>query len=360
MLTEVMLFALGLVLLVGGGTSLVRGASSLAASFGIPPLVIGLTVVAYGTSAPEMAVSVASSFMGQPHMAVGNVVGSNIFNVLFILGLSAMIAPLVVTRRLVMVEVPIMVLVSAIAWGMAANGVIGQVEAAVLLLGAVSYTVFQIVEGRKQGREEDKKDNRPPATGADHMKNIGWIVLGLVLLVGGSRFLVDSAISIARVLGVSETVISLTIVAAGTSLPEVATSVIATIRGERDIAVGNVVGSNIFNVLSVLGLSGLVSTGGLPVNPGILSFDLPVMMAVAFACLPIFFSGHLIARWEGFVFFGYYIAYTALLVMNASQHGARDEFATAMIWFVLPLTVLTIAVGTWRQFKGDGATPAKS
>jgi cation:H+ antiporter len=183
---------------------------------------------------------------------------------------------------------------------------------------------------------------------------IGLVVAGLVLLVLGARWLVDAAITMARSMGVSELVIGLTIVAAGTSMPEVATSVLAAFRGERDIAVGNVVGSNLFNVLAVLGLSG-VAGDGIDVAPAVLSFDLPVALAVAVACLPITFSGHLIARWEGVLFLAYYVAYTAYVILAASAHDALPAFSAAMAWFVLPLTAVTVLVVAWRTGAGRRA-----
>jgi cation:H+ antiporter len=177
------------------------------------------------------------------------------------------------------------------------------------------------------------------------------IVVGLGLLVLGARWLVDGAVAIATSLGVSELIIGLTIIAAGTSLPEVAASIIATLRGERDIAIGNVVGSNIFNILSVLGLSSLVSPNGMNVSSAALSFDTPVMIAVAIACLPIFFTGYSIARWEGLVFLGYYIVYTLYLILGATQHDALPLLSAIMLLFVLPITALTLIVVTWRSIQ---------
>ena len=351
-----LLFVAGLGLLVLGAEWLVKGASRLAAAVGISPLVIGLTVVAYGTSAPEMAVSVKSAWAGQPDLAIGNVVGSNIFNVLFILGAAAVIAPLLVSSQLIRLEVPIMIGTSILAVLLALDGAIGRLDGALLFAGAIAYTVFQVVASRKESaaiREEYAKEFG--AKRSSMVANLGFVAAGLVLLVLGSRWLVAGAVAFAQALGVSELVIGLTIVAAGTSLPEVATSILATIRGERDIAVGNVVGSNIFNLLAVLGLSGLVAPAGLPVSEAILRFDAPVMLAVAIACLPIFASGARIARWEGALFLFYYVAYTAYLVLSAQQHDALPAFSAVMEAFVLPLTAVTLAVVGWRAWKGRGA-----
>ncbi|GAB4460942.1 MAG: calcium/sodium antiporter [Elainellaceae cyanobacterium] len=349
----------GLVLLVIGAEALVRGASKLAAIAGISPLIIGLTIVAYGTSAPEMAVSVMSSYAGQADIAVGNVVGSNIFNVLFILGVSALVTPLVVAQQLIRLDVPIMIGVSVLMLLFGIDGRIGRSDGVILFLGALTYTIFLIYQSRKEGNADvqqeyeqeyaDESGDRPLAL--TWLINLAYIAGGLVLLVLGSRWLVESAITIARSIGVSELVIGLTIVAAGTSLPELATSVIASFKGERDIAVGNVVGSNIFNILAVLGLSASVSPAGLAVSDSVLRFDGLVMLAVAISCLPIFFTGNLITRWEGFVFIGYYIVYTLYLILDSTQHDILPLFSQVMFMFVLPITVLTIALITLREVR---------
>ena len=307
---SLLFLVLGLVALVAGASLLVRGAAKLAISFGISPLVVGLTVVAFGTSAPETAVSVGAVLQGKSDIAIGNVVGSNIFNVLFILGVSALIAPLVIHRQLVRQEVPIMIGASVILCVMALDGRIGRFDAGLLAAMLVAYTVFLIVQSRRAGNEPEDAAlaELPVATRWDRHWSVQvlLVVAGLVLLVVGADWLVDAATEFARALGVSDLVIGLTIVAAGTSLPEVATSVVATIRGQRDIAVGNVVGSNTFNILGCLGVSGLVAPGGLAVAPPLLSFDLWVMLAAAVACLPIFVTGRVIARWEGSLFLLYY------------------------------------------------------
>lgn len=288
----ILLFSLGLLFLIVGAEILVRGASRLAVAAGISPLIIGLTVVAYGTSSPELAVSVMSAMSGQADIVLGNVVGSNIFNVLFILGVSALIVPLVVCQQLVRLDVPLMIAVSVLVLLISLDGTISRPDALVLLASLVAYTIFLFWHNNWKNQESlanCRETNVPDKTLKSCAVNVFLIVSGLFLLVFGSRWLIDGATVFALRLGVSELVIGLTIVAAGTSLPEVATSVIASIRGERDIAVGNVVGSNIFNILAVLGLSGLISPDGINVAPSALRFDIPVMIAVAAACLPIFF-----------------------------------------------------------------------
>jgi cation:H+ antiporter len=321
--------------------------------------VVGLTVVAFGTSAPELAVSVRSSLGGQVDIALGNVVGSNIFNVLFILGLSALAAPLVVAPQLIRQEVPLMIGASLLVFGAASDGGIGRADGALLFGLLAAYTVFLIRQSRKESRETQAEYAQEFAAPGSQAWDRHWVVQlaliggGLALLVLGANWLVDAAVSFARALGLSEMVIGLTIVSAGTSMPEVATSLVATLRGERDIAVGNVIGSNVFNLLGVLGLSSLAAPQALPVAPAMLSFDLPVMIGVALACLPIFFTGHLIARWEGALFLAYYAAYMAYLLLAARQHDLLDTYGAAMTTAVLPLTAVTLAVFAARHWRAQ-------
>ncbi len=347
----------GLVLLVVGAEALVRGASKIAAAIGISPLVIGLTIVAFGTSSPEMAVSIGSALNGKADIALGNIVGSNIFNVLFILGICSLIIPLVVNQQLVRLDVPIMIGSSLLVLLFGWDGAIAKWEGAVLVALGIWYTVFLIRQSRKEHNKEVlRKYKEEYGDGTEAKKEKSWlqvmlVAVGLALLVFGSRWLVESAVSIATSFGVSELVIGLTIIAAGTSLPEVATSIIASIRKQEDIAVGNVVGSNIFNILIILGLSAIIAPGGIQVNPAAMSFDIPFMLAVAVACLPLFFTGYRIERWEGFVFLGYYVAYTFYIILKTQEHASLEVFRYAMIWFVVPLTVLTLVVVTLREIR---------
>jgi len=347
-MTNLLLFAAGLIALIAGAEMLVRGASRLALSFGLSPLVVGLTVVAFGTSSPEMAVSAGAVLDGRNDIAVGNVVGSNIFNVLAILGLSAMIAPLVVHSQVIRQEVPIMLGASALLLVMSLDGVIGRTDAALLAALIVAYTGFLIVQARRGTQPVGAEfEAGMPAAGRWLSRvpvQLALIVVGLALLVLGSDWLVDSATAFARALGVSDLVIGLTIVAAGTSLPELATSALAALRGERDIAVGNVIGSCTFNVLGCLALAGLLSSGGLAVAPAVVNFDVWVMIAAAFACVPVMVSGREIERWEGVLFVAYYAAYTAYLILDASGHDALPVFSQAMLSFAVPLTVVTMVV----------------
>ncbi|MEH6819516.1 MAG: calcium/sodium antiporter [Dietzia psychralcaliphila] len=372
----VLALAVGFVLLIGGGEVLVRGAGGLAATLGISPLVVGLTVVAFATSAPEFAVSVDAALSGYPGLAVGNVVGSNIANILLILGLTAIVAPLVATSRIVRVDIPIMVLFSVVALLVALDGTISFLDGLLLFAGLVAYVVATIVISRKQdgGRaaaaSEDPVGDGPgggaardaaagdaaagddPAGGASagETRSSGvasshpvlvssvFVVVGVALLVVGARLLVAAASDLASAWGMSDLVIGLTVVAVGTSLPEFATSVVAAIRGERDLAIGNIVGSNIFNIGAVLGIASLITP--IDVAPGAVRFDLPIMLAVSLALLPIAFTGMAIKRWEGLLFTGFYAAYVVYVVLQAADHDAMDPFSAAMLWFVIPITAL--------------------
>ncbi|MEZ5460356.1 calcium/sodium antiporter [Dokdonella sp.] len=359
-LTNLVFLVAGLAVLVIGADLLVRGASRLALRFGISPLVIGLTVVAFGTSSPELAVSVQSGLAGQADIAVGNVVGSNIFNVLAVLGMAALIAPLMVQQQLVRFEVPLLVGLSVLVLVMAQDGRIGTFDGLLLVAGLVAYTVYVIRQTRREvtavQAEYAKEFSAAPAGWLERLPVQVVLVLGgLGLLVLGATWLVDSAVSIARALEISEVVIGLTIVAAGTGFPELATSVVAAMRGERDIAVGNIVGSSIFNLLGILGVAALVTPDGLSVAPGLVVFDMPVMIAVAFACLPIFGSGHRVARWEGAVFLAYYVIYVTYLILAATQHDALRGFGATMLGFVLPLTGITLLVLWTHQRSRENA-----
>ena len=343
---HVILFIAGLALLIIGAEILVRGSSRLAAAMGISKLVIGLTVVAFGTSSPELAVSVRSGLSGLSDISIGNVVGSNLFNVLLILGLSAMITPLVVSRQLIRLDVPIMIGAAILTLLLGLDGKIGRIDGTILFAGMIGYTVFLVRQSKKELLLSEGKKEQSALTTRFWIINIFYIILGLYMLITGSGWLVKGAVYFAEALGLSKLIIGLTIIAAGTSLPEVATSVIASIRGERDIAIGNVVGSNIFNILLVLGLSSIVAKTGIKVSPASLHFDIPVMIAVSIACLPIFFTGFKISRWEGTLFLGYYIAYTAYLILLSSHHKALPVFSTVMTIFVIPLSVLTLIIIT--------------
>jgi cation:H+ antiporter len=351
----------GLAVLTAGAEALVRGATRLALLARISPLVVGLTVVAYGTSAPELVVSVGAAFAGTADIAVGNAVGSNVCNILLVLGASALAAPLAVARQLIRLEVPILIVISALFWAIASDGRLQWWDGLLLAGGAVVYTTWTIRRSRRDeaaAAQAAATAGAPPVPGTTPfaartaravVRGVVFVVAGLLLLVLGGSWFVEGAVALARALGVSDLVVGLTVVAAGTSMPEVVTSIVAAVRGERDIAIGNAVGSCVYNLLAVLGVATLVAAGGLRVAPALLAFDVPVMVAVAAAALPIFLTGYSIGRLEGLLFLGYYGAYLAFLVLSATRSDARPEFAAVMLEFVIPLTTLGIAVSLWRE-----------
>jgi cation:H+ antiporter len=339
----------GVVGLLVGAEFLVRGAAAIATRLGIEPVVIGLTVVAFGTSAPELAVSVGAAISGDTDVALGNVVGSNIVNILLILGVSAVVGGLVVSQRIVRVDVPLLIVVSVVALVMSLDNSVGRIDGLLLFAAVIVYTVWLIRSSRRESSSvraeyaESVEQLEGAAVERPLAVQIGLVVVGLAGLVIGSQLLVTAATDIAADLGVSELVIGLTVVAVGTSLPELATSVLAAVRGQRDIAVGNVVGSNLFNLMCVLGLSGVVSSAGVPVGDAALRLDFPVMLAATFVLLPIVWNGFVIQRWEGAVLVVFYIAYVAYLVLDTSDHAAAEVVGPAVL-IVTPLVMLTFIV----------------
>lgn len=353
-MTATIFLILGIVFLVVGADFLVRGASNLAAMVRISPLVIGLTVVAFGTSAPELAVSLHATFNNQTELAIGNVVGSNICNVLLILGTSALVAPLVVAQQLVRLDVPIMIGVSGLVFLFSLDGLIGPSDGVILFLGGLTYTLFLLY----QSRRETNPDVQSEYAQEYGPKEFSWSQVsmevlaflgGMTCLVIGSQLLVNGAVTIAESLNVNPLIIGLTIVALGTSLPELATSIVASVRGERDIAVGNVVGSNIFNILVVLGVTSALSPDGIVIDPSILAFDIPVMIGVAIMCFPICFNDNLVSRWEGLLLLVYYLAYTLYLVMKTTEHDNTLMYGSALRNVIVPLTIVGLTAITLRS-----------
>ncbi|MEO0866897.1 MAG: calcium/sodium antiporter [Cyanobacteria bacterium J06642_11] len=356
-MTATVFLILGIVFLVGGADFLVRGASNLAAMARISPLVIGLTVVAFGTSAPELAVSLNAALNDQANLAVGNVVGSNICNVLLILGASAVVAPLVVAQQLIRLDVPIMIGVSALLFFFGLDGRINSSDGIVLVLGGVGYTVFLLIQSRRE-TNPDVQNEYEQEYGSQEFswQKVGIECVaflgGMACLIIGSRLLVQGAVSIANALEINPLIIGLTVVALGTSLPELATSMVATFRGERDIAVGNVVGSNIFNILVVLGVTSALAPGGIQMEPSVMAFDIPVMIGVAIMCFPICFNDNLVSRWEGLLLLVYYLAYTLYLVMKTTEHDNTVMFGAALMYVIVPMTILGLTMITLRSRLG--------
>ncbi len=352
---------IGLACLVGGAEFLVKGAAAVATRLGIEPVIIGLTVVAFGTSAPELAVSVSSGLSGNSDVAFGNVVGSNIVNILLILGASAIVGGLAVTQRIIRLDVPLLIVVSVVALLMSLDNKVGRIDGVILFAGIVAYTGWLIRASRREGGDvvDEYQEAIETVEGAAVDQpvavQVGYVLVGLVTLVIGSQLLVNSATDIATELGVSELVIGLTVVAIGTSLPEFATSMLAAFRGQRDIAVGNVVGSNLFNLMSVLGLTSIVSPDGVNVSDASLRLDFPVMLAATIVLIPIFWNGFEIKRWEGFVLVAFYVLYVVYLIVDANDSDAADVIAPAAL-IVAPLVLMTFAVTGfqgWRRHRAS-------
>lgn len=361
---DVGLILLGLLVLVAGGELLVRGASAMASRWGLSPLVVGLTVVAVGTSAPEFAVSVGAVLRGEMDLAVGNVVGSNIANVLLILGVAALVLPLAVKEQLVRIDVPAMIALSVALLVCALDGVISTLDGAFLLALMLMHTILTVTLSRRsmastepapvqaatkdagkshRGKKTTKDDDAGSSATLTTPISVLLVLAGIALLAGGANLLVTGAVNVAAALGVSGLVVGLTVVAIGTSLPELITSVIAAMRGERDIAVGNVVGSCIANIGLVLGLPALFTGSGIPVAPAAIAVDIPLLLAAAVVVVPIAFTGFTVQRWEGALLVGLYLAYIAYVVLDATGHQAQSGFTWTMTVFVLPLLVLTLA-----------------
>lgn len=349
----------GLVGLVGGAELLVKGSATIASRLGVAPVIIGLTVVAFGTSAPELAVSASAAIGDNADVAFGNVVGSNIGNVLLILGASAVVGGLAVQQRIIRFDIPLLIVVSIAAFAMSLDNRIGRVDGALLFAGLLAYTGWLIREARGERQDivaeytESVETLEGDAAERPLWFNVGLVVVGLAVLVVGSQLLVNSATDIAEAAGISDLVIGLTVVSIGTSLPELATSILAAIRGQRDIAVGNVIGSNLFNLMSVLGLSSIVSGNGIPVSDVSLRLDLPVMLAATFVLVPIVWNGFRIERWEGFVLIAFYALYVTYLVLDANDSSATEVIGPAAL-IVTPLVAMTFAVTgfqSWRRHR---------
>jgi len=312
MLTSILILLAGFALLYFGGEYLVKGSSSLALQLGVTPLLVGLTVVAFGTSSPELAVSIKAGLAGAGDLALGNVVGSNIFNILGILGIASLVQPMTVKAQIIRVDMPIVIGVSLLLCFLLRDGEISRLEGVGLFAAILAYVAFSILLARREKREV--QDEYAEGIPEDHRAlwlNLVFIVGGVAALIFGGRFFVDGSVAIARLVGVSEAVIGLTIVAIGTSMPELATSLIASAKKEGDIAIGNVVGSNIFNILSILGITAMLQ----PLSMGNISWmDLGVMVAAAVILLPLMRTGFRIERWEGGLMLAGYVGYVVWLI----------------------------------------------
>ncbi len=340
----------GLLLLIVGAELLVRAAVRLAASQRVRPLLVGLTVVAFGSSAPQLAVSVQATVADNADIAVGSVIGGNIFNTLVTLGLSALIIPLRVSRQLIRLDIPLMILASLLVFGLALNKELGRLDGLVMLIAFALYLGLRLRQSRHHGHASAQS---PAATHkpAPWLSSLAWMGLGLALLGVAGHLLLDAAVEVATELGLSERIIGLTVVAVGTSLPQLATSLIAAVRGQRDIAVGNVIGGNLFNLLGVLGFTALIAPAPLSVSPNALAFDLPVMLGVALLCWPVFYSGYRITRAEGLLFLGLYLAYGLHVVWFTTGMPMADKLERLMLFFILPALCAFLLFSTLRAWR---------
>jgi cation:H+ antiporter len=327
----------------------VRVAVRLAASLRVRPFVIGLTVVALISSAPQMAVSLQAAFSSSPDIAIGSVVGSTIFNILVTLGLSALIIPLRVARQLVRIDIPLMIGATLLVFLLSYNGELSALDGALLLLALLAYLLVLVRRARGQFHKSTPAAGQLSPT--PWLSSLAFMAFGLTLLILGARLLVEAAVVIAQDLGLSERVIGLTVIAGSTSLPALTTSLIAAMRGQRDIAVGNVIGSNLFNLLGVLGLTALIAPQPLSVSPNALDFDLPVMLAVAVLCMPVFYSGYRVTRAEGLLLLALYFAYGLHIISFTTGMPLADSLEKLMIRFVLPLLAAFLVFGTVRAWR---------
>lgn len=313
----------GLAALIAGAELLTRGGGDLAARLGIPPIIVGLTVVAVGTSTPELAIGIDAVLRGNGALAVANIAGTNIVNILLILGLSALLRPLALTMQTLRMDLPVMVAAALLFWFMARDGALSRAEGLVLVGTGVVYTGIVVVLARRESRaarrafaEQFGPPEGPAFGGGRALPSLIALVAGLVVIIAGSDWFVDGAVGLARLWGVSEAFIGLTVVAIGTSLPELVTTLLSTLKGQRDVAIGNLLGSSVFNIVFILGITCLVPAEAVPVAPLLLRIDIPVMAAVALVCVPVFLSGRAVTRLEGGIFVAAYAAYLTLLILT--------------------------------------------
>lgn len=298
MIADIGFIVLALALLLVGAEGLVRGSAALALRAGLSPLIVGLTIVAFGTSSPELVVSVKAGLSQQGDIAVGNVVGSNIFNIAVILGITALVCPIPVHRQIIKLDAPIALGAALLLVFLLLDHTLGGLEGMLLFVGIAAYTWMNVVLARREAAASvaDVDDTFMPKLSRHWAADLAFILGGLVVLVIGSRLLVKHSVNLATDFGISEAVIGLTIVAAGTSMPELATSLVAAVRRQPDIAIGNVVGSNIFNILGILGLASIVS----PIRaPGISTLDYATMIIFTIILIPLLYTGRLLHRLEG-------------------------------------------------------------
>lgn len=354
----VLFFIVGLAALITGADLFLNGVDHFGKKWGISSVVMGLTVVAFATGAPELAVSLKAAATGSADLVLGNIIGSNIANILLILGISAVIKPIGITLRIVRFDVPVVIGASILLYILALDGELSFVDGAILFAGIIIYslvTFFQIRKERLNNGKAKQNSNQDideiTSRWFFYVRNIGFLIVGLALIVQGANWMVDSAVEMARILGVSELIIGLTIVSIGTSLPEVATSITAIRKGNVDMAVANVMGSNLYNIFLTMGLTLLIIPNVLAVSIQAIHFDLPFMIAISIACIPIFIADFNITRSDGTLFLFYYVGYIVYLILGAIESPYKKYTELAMLWVIIPATLIYMGVRLFFYLK---------
>lgn len=323
MILAAALLMLGLTILVLGAELLTRGGAALARQMRVPPVVIGLTIVAIGTSTPELAIGIDAAMIGNGPLAVGNIAGTNTVNLLLILGLSALIHPLALRSQTIRMDLPVMILAAFMMLAMSLDGRLSRLDGVVLVGSGIIYTLLVVRSAARESRafrvEFAKEYYQPKVSHGGGRRIVAsgvTLVSGIAVIVLGADIFVDAAVGLARMWGVSDAFIGLTVVAIGTSAPELVTTVLSTLKRERDIAIGNLLGSSVYNIFAVLGITCLVPAAGVAVTPELIWVDIPVMALVALVCAPIFLSGREVSRTEAAALVGSYLAYLAYLLIT--------------------------------------------
>ena len=351
---ELGLVIVGLATLLAGGDLLLRGATKVAESFGMTRLMIGLTIVSLGTSAPETAICVDAALQTKPEIALGNIIGSNVANVLLILGLTALVIPIVIDRKIIQREVPVMIGVTFLFLALVSDGHLTRADGVLLLTGMACFLVWQFVSASKEPdsaiQQEDNNEVKP-----NFLRSAIFILFGVAMLWFGAGWMVKGATGLAATFGVSELVIGLTIVAIGSSSPEIVTSLLAARRGYPEMAVGSVIGSNIANLLLVSGITAVLSTK-IEVPKDAFEFDIPVMVIASIACLPIFATEHKLVRWEGALFLACFAAFTCFLLFRP-RISQIFPVGSQIVWpIATPLILATVVVVSYRLLKKRSRT----
>ncbi len=351
---EFFLFILGLALLLGGAELFVMSALGLAKLTGGSRLLIGMTIVAFGTSAPELAIGVIGVLEQHADIGLGNIIGSNIFNILFVLGLASLISPLYVDLRVILRDIPILFGISVTFFLMTLDHAIHNYEAIILFAILAGYFVYLFRYSSERSNviaPELKEPEAEPFTAMMLAKKSVFILIAIAMLTIGSHWLVSGTARIAANFGISELVISLTLVALGTSLPEIATSVVAVRKKEYEMLFGNIIGSCIFNIIAVPVAMALLYSEPLSIDSEIINLDLPVMMVSVIACLPIFISDRRMSRFEGILFLVYYFAYIFVLYLKEFSGSILTEYKTIILTLIVPMTAITLVVVTYRAIR---------